>query len=60
MKFYRAICLATAILLTACGLSMAGDLSGTVRVGHTFVDDEGDRSVNQSSFNIYEGGRVLN
>lgn len=34
---------------------MAGDFSGTVRVGQTFVDDEGDRSVNQSSYNIYEG-----
>ncbi len=37
---------------------MAGDFSGTVRVGHVFMDDEGDRSVNQSSFNTYEGAAL--
>lgn len=55
MNYSKSIILILALVLSAFGLSMAGDFSGTVRVGQTFVDDEGDRSVNHSSYNIYEG-----
>ena len=58
MKYNKAICLVIALVLFAFGLSIAGDFSGTVRVGHTFVDDEGDRSVSQSNFNTYEGAAI--
>lgn len=55
MNYFKTICLILGFVVSAFGLSMAGYMSGTVRVGQTFVDDEGDRSVNQSSYNIYEG-----
>lgn len=43
------------LLLVLSGSAYGVDLEGTVRVGQVIVDEEGDRSVEQGSFNIYEG-----
>ena len=45
-------CLALAILSPAAA---GGELEGTARIGYTIIDDEGNRGVQESTYNIYEG-----
>ena len=52
--------LTTSIAAIACMLAVgtpwaAGTLSGTVSVGGLIVDEEGDRSTVQETYNLYEG-----
>lgn len=41
--------------LTAAGSLVAGEGSGSVKVGYIYTDEDGSREVNQESFNLYEG-----
>jgi len=42
-------------LLLGTGMSIAAGGSGQVRLGYTYIDEEGNQSVNQTTFNQYEG-----
>ncbi len=52
-RFLVSIAVAS-LLLLAASLS-ADEYDGTVRVGYLYLDREGDQSVNQSTFNLYQG-----
>ena len=45
------------ILLGAVSI-IAGGLDGTLKLGYVLVDDEGNRSVDHTAFNYYEGGSL--
>ena len=53
-----AILIATATLMLVAATPWAGTLSGTVKVGNIFVDEVGDRSAVQETYDIYEGFAV--
>jgi len=56
MRTHRmAIPIATMIFMLAAATPWAGTLSGTVKVGGIFVDEEGDRSTVQETYNLYDG-----
>jgi len=48
-------------ILISCGLILltgsvvSADGGGRVKIGYTFIDEEGNQAVNQSTFNRYEG-----
>ena len=47
--------------LVAPAAMAAGTGGGSVRVGYTFIDDDGSQAVNQETYNVYEGiGLSLN
>jgi hypothetical protein len=47
----------TGFILMLLGASgSASDFTGTARVGWIIIDDEGNRAVDHSTYNIYEGG----
>jgi hypothetical protein len=50
-----AIPIATVIFMLAATTPWAATLSGTVRVGGIFLDEEGDRSTVQETYNVYDG-----
>lgn len=50
-----AITIATMGFMLAAATPWAATLSGTVRVGNVFLDEVGDRSTVQETYNIYEG-----
>ncbi|MFH2054407.1 MAG: hypothetical protein ABIJ61_00485, partial [bacterium] len=58
IKKHIHLCLVIAGLLSNLlfTTSMAQDLSGRLKLGYVIVDDEGNRSVDRSAFNYYEGG----
>jgi len=51
--------IAAALVLVIAGLAAAGPaagaLDGTVKLGGIFLDEEGDRSVMQETYNVYDG-----
>jgi hypothetical protein len=47
--------IATMIFMLAAAPSRGGTLGGTVKVGGLFVDETGDRSTVQETYNLYEG-----
>lgn len=53
-----AIPIATALLSLAAAAPWAGPLRGTVRLGHVFVDETGDRSAVQETYDLEEGFAV--
>jgi len=53
-----AIPIAAAVLLLAGSTSWAATLDGTVKLGGIFVDEEGDRSAVQETYDIYDGFSV--
>lgn len=50
--------IATAIFLLAASTSWAATLGGNVTLGGIFVDEEGDRSTVQETFDLYDGFAV--
>jgi hypothetical protein len=53
----------TAILLAVLfglgtSLNAAGDGQGSIRLGYTFIDEEGNLGVNQETYNLYEGAAL--
>jgi len=46
------------MLVSSLAASAASGFSGTARVGYVLVDDEGNRSVQQPTYNIYEGAAL--
>jgi len=50
-----AISIATMGFMLAAATPWAATLSGTVKVGNVFLDEVGDRSTVQETYNIYEG-----
>lgn len=53
-----AIPMAALMLVAAVSTPWAAQLHGTVQVGNIFVDEEGDRSAVQETFDVYEGFAV--
>lgn len=47
--------IALAMLAVAAAASWANTLSGTVQVGGIFLDEDGDRSAVQETYNLYDG-----
>jgi hypothetical protein len=47
--------IATLVFMLAAATPWAGTLSGTATVGGLFVDETGDRSTVQETYNLYEG-----
>ncbi len=45
-----------ALLLT--GSAIAGSGSGDLKVGYTYLDQDGNQSMNHSTFNVYEGAAL--
>jgi len=43
------------LLLCTSGVAIAGNGSGNVKIGYTAIDEEGNLSANQSTYNQYEG-----
>lgn len=43
------------VILLLVGAAFSADNGGRVRVGYVFLDEEGNRAVNQETFNTYEG-----
>ncbi len=51
--------LAIFILMIMLSVGVAGsEYDGVVKVGFVYVDDEGNRGVNQSTYNLYEGAAL--
>lgn len=48
-------CIIFCVLLFAAGTGIAADGGGNVKLGYTYIDEEGNQSVNQAIFNQYEG-----
>jgi hypothetical protein len=48
--------LSLALLITAT--CPAADLSGQLKLGYIYLDDDGNRSVDRSTFNLYEGASL--
>jgi len=46
------------ILLLAAPLASSSELEGTVTASYIYLDEEGNRSVNQPTFNTYEGAAL--
>ncbi|MBD3168608.1 MAG: hypothetical protein GF307_03925 [candidate division Zixibacteria bacterium] len=42
-------------ILAACSISYAGDGGGTIKLGYTYLEEDGNRSVNFPTFNEYQG-----
>ncbi|MEW6412783.1 MAG: hypothetical protein AB1483_09960 [Candidatus Zixiibacteriota bacterium] len=57
MKYYKGVfTIVVAVLLVAVIANAQSDnYGGTVRVGYLFLDTEGNQSLNQNTFNLYQG-----
>ena len=51
----RTLCLLALLMAIPFGLSYGQNTSGQVSIGYVILDEEGDRSLNQPTFNDYEG-----
>lgn len=60
MKNYKTALVLLLAFLTALALPIqaAGDFSGKARVGWVFLDEVGNHSVHQGSFNLYDGAAL--
>ncbi len=58
MKKYINTIIVLSLVFMVTGATAAGDGGGDIKLGYTFNDDEGNRSVNQSTFNYYEGAAL--
>ncbi len=58
MKYYHKILIASVVavlVLSTIGNAENGNYDGTVKAGYIFLDSEGSKGVNQSTFNLYQG-----
>jgi len=53
-----AVPIATLVLMFGASTSLGGTLGGTVKLGGIFLDETGDRSAVQETYNIYDGFSV--
>ena len=54
-KSYTTAIFALMAILSTVAVQAAGSGTGSVRLGYTFLDEEGSRAVNQETYNTYEG-----
>lgn len=55
MKKFNIAIIVLSLVLMVTGAVRAGDGGGDIKLGYTFNEDEGNRSVNQATFDYYEG-----
>ncbi len=54
-KYYATALFALIAILVTPAIHAAGNGGGSVKLGYTYLDEEGSRAVNQETYNTYEG-----